>query len=130
MPSLPLTLIATPLAMCQFPAGAPVPAWTDGARQFLTVSRTPTELSIVADDSAVPASVSAQRGYRALRVQGPLPLDLIGIFAALAGPLAAAGIAIFPIATYETDYLLVQGGDLDRALAALRGAGHMIAGTP
>jgi hypothetical protein len=116
--------------MCQFPAGASVPAWTAGAREFLTISRTPTELSIVGDESAFPSGVKAQRGYRAFRVQGPLPLDLIGIFAALAAPLAAAGIAIFPIATYETDYLLVAGADLDRALAALRGAGHMITGTP
>jgi hypothetical protein len=123
---LPLTLLAEPLAMCQFPAGAAIPAWASGAKMFLTISRTPSELSIVADERAFPADVNAQRGYRAFRVQGPLPLDLIGIFASLAAPLADIGIAIFPIATFETDYLLVHARDLTRATAALSRAGHVI----
>jgi hypothetical protein len=123
---LPLTLLAPPLAMCQLPAGAAVPAWANGAASFLTISRTPSELSIVADERLFPADIGAQRGYRAYRVQGPLPLDLIGIFASLAAPLAAEGIAIFPIATFETDYLLVHSRDLARATAALKRAGHAI----
>jgi hypothetical protein len=123
---LPLTLLAQPLAMCRLPAGAAVPAWTNAAASFLTISRTPTELSIVADERVFPADVNAQRGYRSFRVQGPLPLDLIGIFASLAAPLAAEGIAIFPIATFETDYLLVHLRDLARATAALKTAGHVI----
>jgi hypothetical protein len=90
------------------------------------MTRTPSELSIVADEDAVPGAVTAQRGYRILRVDGPLPLDLVGIFAALASPLAAASVPIFPIATYETDYLLVHGEHLTRALAALRDAGHVV----
>ncbi len=116
--------------MCQLPADSSEPAWTRGARAFLTVSRTPTELSIVADERAFPADVNAQRGYRAFRVQGPLPLDLVGIFASLAAPLAAEGIAIFPIATFDTDYLLVHSRDLARATAALERAGHVIAAEP
>jgi hypothetical protein len=123
---LPLTLLAEPLAMCQLPAGAALPPWTSDAVSFVTISRTPTELSIVADERAFPADVNAQRGYRAFRVQGPLPMDLIGIFASLAVPLADVGIAIFPIATFETDYLLVHSRDLARATAALARAGHVI----
>lgn len=125
-PSLPLTLLAEPLAMCQLPAGSAPPPWTSEAKTFLTISRTPTELSIVGDERAFPASVNAQRGYRAFRVQGPLPLDLVGIFASLAAPLATDGLAIFPIATFETDYVLVHGAYLARAIAALRSAGHTI----
>jgi hypothetical protein len=127
---LPVTLLAPQLAMCQLPAAASVPPWTSDASSFLAITRTPTELSIVADERAFPADVAAQRGYRAFRVQGPLPLDLIGIFASLAAPLAAQGIAIFPIATYETDYLLVHGAYLARAMTALQGAGHVITEEP
>ena len=124
--TLRLTLLAERAALCRFAPDAPVPAWTGGARQFLTVSRTPTELSIVADERAMPSDVEAQRGYHILRVEGPLPLDLIGVFAALASPLADAGIPIFPIATFDTDYLLVRDAEIERALATLRTAGHMI----
>ena len=47
--SLPLSALAAPLALCRLPASNAVPAWTGFARTFLTISRTPTELSIVAD---------------------------------------------------------------------------------
>lgn len=125
--SLPLTLLPEPLAICRLAPDAPVPAWTEAARQFLTVSRTPDELSIVVDESAVPGGLEARRGYRALRVDGPLALDLVGIVAALAAPLAGAGIPIFPIATYDTDYLLVFGEQLEQAIAVLERAGHRVA---
>jgi len=124
--SLPLRALAAPLALCRFPASDAIPEWTTLARTFLTISRTPTELSIVADESVVPEGIDAQRGFRALRVEGPLPLDLIGIFAAIASPLAAANVPIFPIATYDTDYVLVAENNFERAVAALEAAGHRV----
>ena len=124
--SLRLTLLAEPVALCRSESGKAIPQWTAMARAFLTISRTPTELSIVADESVVPADVDAQRGYRVLRVEGPLPLDLVGVFAALASPLAEAGVPIFPIATYDTDYLLVAGAMISQAVVTLRAAGHTI----
>ncbi len=121
-----LTLLTTPLALYRLPPGEAVPEWTSQARDFLTISRTPTELSIVADEDALPEELAAQRGYRAFRVNGPLPLDLIGIFAVIASPLAAAAVPIFPIATFDTDYVLVPGSGLATAIAALETAGHRI----
>ncbi|MGH7633583.1 MAG: ACT domain-containing protein [Gemmatimonadaceae bacterium] len=118
-----LTVLAAPLALCRLAAAEPIPAWASNTRAFLTISRTPAELSIVADESAVPSSVNAVRGYRALRVEGPLPLDLVGIFVMIAAPLATAQVPIFPIATYDTDYVLVAQAMLERAIAALEGAG-------
>jgi hypothetical protein len=124
--SLPLHALPAPLALCRLSSSDAIPEWTARARTFLTISRTPTELSIIADQSAVPVDVDAQRGYRALRVEGPLPLDLIGIFAAIAAPLAAANVPIFPIATYDTDYVLVAESHLERAVRALEAAGHRV----
>ncbi|MDQ2768557.1 MAG: ACT domain-containing protein, partial [Gemmatimonadota bacterium] len=124
---LTLTVLTAPLALCRFSATEPIPGWTALTRAFLTISRTPAELSIVADEAVVPASVQAHRGYRALRVEGPLPLELVGIAAAIAGVLAAASVPIIPIGTYDTDYVLVQGDVLSRAVAALESAGHRVA---
>ena len=124
--SLTLKVLAALLALCRLSATDAIPEWTTRARTFLTISRTRTELSIVADESAVPLSLNADRGYRALRVEGPLPLDLVGIFVAIAAPLAAARIPIFPIATFDTDYVLVAQGNLARAIAALEAAGHRV----
>jgi hypothetical protein len=125
-PAFSLTLLPGHMALCRLPASGAVPEWTARARTFLTISRTPTELSIVADDDAVPRDVAAERGFCALRVDGPMALDLVGVVAALAGPLAAAGVPIFPIATYDTDYVLVRETELARATSALKAAGHVI----
>lgn len=116
------------LAICRLPAGSPVPRWAERAQRFLTLSRTPDALSITADAEVVPASAHCARGYRAIRVQGPLPFDLVGVLASIAAPLAEAGISIFNISTYDTDYILVKTGDLARAVAALERAGHRVRG--
>jgi hypothetical protein len=59
-------------------------------------------------------------------VQGTLDFGLTGILAALATPLAEAGVSIFAISTFNTDYVLVMGRDLDRAISALTAVGHKV----
>ena len=46
--------------------------------------------------------------------------------AALAVPLAAAGVSIFALSTFDTDYVLVKEAALPAALEALRRAGHRV----
>ncbi len=125
-PRLPLELLSDTLAICRLDAKAPVPEWTRDSRTFLTLSRTPDELSITAAESSVPEGVRCERPYRALRVRGPLPLDLVGILAAIADPLASAGLSIFAISTFETDYVLVRAADLEPAIRVLERAGHQV----
>jgi hypothetical protein len=116
------------LAICRLPAGTPTPRWAHRARRFVTISRTADELSITADAEVVPPEAQCARGYRAIRIQGPLAFDLVGVLASIAAPLAAADISIFNISTYDTDYMLVKSGDLARAVAALERAGHRVHG--
>jgi len=125
-PRLPLELLADTLAICRLDARAPVPSWTERSSGFLTVSRTAEELSITSVQRAVPADVPCERDYHALRVRGPLPLNLVGVLAAIADPLAEAGLSIFAISTYDTDYVLVKAHDLEAALGTLERAGHQI----
>lgn len=124
--SLPLTVLPGQFALCRLQPGDAIPAWTSGAREFLTISRTPAELSILADEKVVPASIEATRGFRALRVEGPLPLEMVGVAASIAGPLAKANISIIPIGTYDTDYIFVRDADLPHAVTALTAAGHFV----
>lgn len=62
-----------------------------------------------------------------LRVAGTLPFSVIGILASLTAPLAEAGITIFAVSTFDTDYLLVKTDDFDKAVAVLERAGHSTA---
>lgn len=54
-------------------------------------------------------------------------MTLIGIVVALSKALADAGISIFAISTFDTDYILVHEPDFDAAVGALSDAGHTVA---
>jgi hypothetical protein len=125
-PQLPLELLPDMLAICHLEPSADLPKWAEAASPFLTVSRTAEELSITTVNSAVPADVKCERNYRALRVRGPLPLNLVGVLAAIADPLADAGLSIFAISTFDTDYVLVKAHDLQAAIGTLESAGHQV----
>jgi hypothetical protein len=101
-------------------ADAAVPA------SFFSVTRTPDELSIVCVESQAPDDAKSERGWRVLQVIGPLEFSLTGILAAIAAPLAAAGVSIFAISTFDTDYVLVKEENLAKALDALRAADHRV----
>jgi hypothetical protein len=94
--------------------------------EFFSVTRTPAELSAVCDVGALPSGVKAEGPWLMLAVRGPLDFNMTGVLAGLATPLANAGISIFAVSTYDTDYVLVRNDDLDRAVRALREAGHTI----
>lgn len=123
-PGLPLEVLDPTLAICRLAADAHVPEWANGPGPFLTLSRTSDELSIVVPQDRVPAGVRCERDYRSLKVRGPLPLNLVGILASIATPLAEAGLSIFAVSTYDTDFILVKAAVLDSAVGVLRRAGH------
>ena len=110
-------------SVCRFPPDAAVPQGLEGG-PFYTVSRTPDELSVVTERERVPAGVSAEHGWRAFRVRGPIDFGLTGVLAAVLEPLARESISIFAISTYDTDYILVREQALERARAALTAGGH------
>jgi hypothetical protein len=96
------------------------------AADFVSITQTIDELSIVCREANVPSDVKADRGWRALKVAGPLDLALTGVLASLVNPLAEAQINIFAISTFDTDYLLVKGYNLAGACDVLRGAGFVV----
>jgi len=123
---LTLQLLAGTFAVVRLPPGAGLPWWAANSEGFLSFTRTSAETSIVCDDRRVPAGVQAERGFRALRVEGPLSFSAVGVLASIAQPLAEAGVSIFVISTFDTDYLLVQAATLNRSVRALRDAGHSV----
>jgi hypothetical protein len=122
-----LELLRSVFAIVRLSPDAPVPAWVVSG-EFLSVTRTPDELSLVCDERAVPLGHASKTGWRALKVEGPLDFSLIGVLASIAAPLAEAAVPIFVISTYDTDYVLVEVGHLARAITALRSAGHAVRG--
>ena len=124
--SMHLEAIDAHLAVCRLDADSDLPAWVDRSREFTSVTRTSDELSVVCRYDDVPEGIPMEGPWRALRVQGPIVMTLIGVVAAMSTALADAGISIFAISTYDTDYILVHEPDFDAAVDALTAAGHVV----
>jgi hypothetical protein len=93
---------------------------------LVSVTATPDEISVVCPADLAPAGDQSSQGWRLLTVRGPLEFTLTGIMAALASALAAAGVSLFALSTYNTDHVLVKAVDLGRAIDALTEAGHEV----
>ena len=114
--------MAETLAVCRLDKAAQFPGWAL-AGGFFSVTRTSDELSVVCSQNLVPEGVKCEREWRGLKVLGPLDFVLTGILSSLATPLAQAGISIFAISTFDTDYLLVRDRDLFETVSVLTNAG-------
>ena len=116
-------------AVCRRDPGDPVPDWCrlcGASEPLLSVTRTERELSILAPERTVPPEETAERGFVALAVVGPLDFALVGLLARLTGAMAAAGIPVLAISTHDTDVLLVRQERAAEAEAALQAAGYRI----
>jgi uncharacterized protein len=117
--TLTLQIFEPELAICRLPPTSPFPEWI-GDKDFVSVTRTPDELSIVCYEAQVPSEVKAERDWRMLGIKGPLDFSMTGVLASLVRPLSDAGIAVFAISTYDTDYLLVKTDCFERAMEILK----------
>ncbi len=100
--SLRLSVLEGRLAVCRLDPPAEIPAWATGA-PFFSVTRTPDELSIVCPEEHVPPGITCERGWCALRFDGPFEFGLVGVLASVAVPLAQSEVSILAIATCDTD---------------------------
>jgi uncharacterized protein len=121
-----LELLPDRLAICRLDAVDE--SNLQAASGLFSVTRTADELSVVCPEQDAPdAARDVSEGWRALKVHGPLDHNETGVLASIAAPLADAGVSLFPLATYDTDYVLVKEPDVERAAGALEAAGHHIA---
>lgn len=92
----------------------------------MSVTRTEEELSVVCQEEDVPEGVTRDRGWRALKLEGPFELSTVGVLSSVAAPLAEEGVSILAISTFDTDYVLVREGQLNLAVGTMRERGHRV----
>ena len=107
---------------------AHVPAWATKG-EFTSITRTADELSIVCPIGNLPSDVDTPHRWICLKLEGPFPFSQTGVLLSFIEPLSTSSIPIFAIATYDTDYVLIQEERAGAAINALQQAGHELAPT-
>ena len=123
---LVMSTLPDELAVVRLPPDAAVPWWANHPENrgtFCSITRTPYELSIVTNFAAASAAERREGPWTAFMVHGPLDFALKGILSKIAVALAGAGVSIFAISTYDTDYVLVPSADAEKARSALTASG-------
>ncbi|MEC4724205.1 ACT domain-containing protein [Shewanella sp. D64] len=102
-----------------FSPDAKIPAKVFTQEMFF-VGKTKDELSVVVPAELKLESIEEESNWRCLEVVGPLGFSMTGILSSVSGALAIAGISIFAISTFDTDYILVKKDKLAEAITALK----------
>jgi len=123
---LQLSLLDEVYGICVFQNNAPIPEWAVTA-SLCSITRTKKELTIVCPQNIIPVDIEHNRNWRCFRIDGSFEFNQIGVISSLAAPLAQAGISIFVVSSYDTDYILVKEEKVEQVIAVLSDNGHLIA---
>ncbi len=120
------TLLPERFCIQRLPADAQLDLGRFHEASWYSITRTQDEVSVVAPEAVDVGAVEREPGWSCLQLEGPLDLGMVGVLAGILRVLADAGVSIFSVSTFDTDYVLLKSVDLARALAALRAAGALV----
>ena len=112
---LTLSILPEKLGICHLDKNTPIPSWALEGASFISIGKTRNELSIICPQDKIPGGVMFEKDWRAFKIEGPLGFTATGIVSSISTPLAKAGISIMYISTYETDHVLVEEHNLEKA---------------
>jgi len=117
----------------RFPKGQAIPAGVlDRLRQssdqsgLLSITWSDDEVTVVRDASSAAAEQGPQDDsprWRCIKIKGPMDFGLTGVLASFTSPLKEAGVPIFAISTWSTDFMLVPEDKINEAVEALKADG-------
>ncbi len=122
---LQLSLLKDKYGICTLPNTAPIPDWAL-TQSLASITRTEKELTIVCRLEILPSQYQSDLNWRCFKIDGSFDLNQIGVISSISSPLADAGISIYVISTYDTDYFLIQQQNLEQTISVLSNSGHYI----
>ncbi len=122
---LQLSLLKDKYGICTLPNTAPIPDWAL-TQSLASITRTEKELTIVCRLEILPSQYQSDLNWRCFKIDGSFDLNQIGVISSISSPLADAGISIYVISTYDTDYFLIQEQNLEKTISVLSNSGHYI----
>lgn len=117
--NLTLKLLDKTYAVCSLSKNKKIPSWAIEG-DFLSITKTEDELSIVCEEKNVAEGIKYEGNWKILKIEGPLDFSLVGILAKISNLMAKNNISIFAISTYDTDYILIKLGNINKAIEVLK----------
>ncbi|MFW6029989.1 MAG: ACT domain-containing protein [Halanaerobiales bacterium] len=117
---LSLRVMKYKLAVSKIDSTMPIPLWVLKSREFYSITRTKEEMSIISSEESVPPGVKTEKGWKAIKVEGNLDFSMVGVISSISKILGDAGISIFVMSTYNTDYILIKEEKLASAENVLK----------
>ena len=124
-----LSPLAGQYAIARLPPQAPIPAILQEAPPtgtYISITRTPQELSIVCPVDLAPPGSTVDSGWIAFYASGPIPFGQTGVVTALVRPLSAAGCPVSVTSTFDGDVVMVPADRAGEARTLLAAAGHIL----
>ena len=115
---LNMKLLEGKYGVCRLSTDEAVPSWAFKG-EFFSITKTEDELSIVCLEENISEKIKSEKGWRVLKVEGPLDFSLVGILSKISGLMAKNNISIFAISTYDTDYILIKDENIKKAIEVL-----------
>ena len=115
---LNMKLLEGKYGVCRLSTDEAVPSWAFKG-EFFSITKTEDELSIVCLEENISEKIKSEKGWRVLKVEGPLDFSLVGILSKISGLMAKNNISIFAISTYDTDYILIKDENIKKAIKVL-----------
>ena len=115
----------THLAVVRYPVDWQPPVTV--AEAFFAMIRGDHEVTVVAPEVLLEDAAwsdraeQVDRAWRRITFPGPLPWELVGFLAEVAGRLAGAQIPFTSMSGFTTDHVLVRAAQADLAVAVLSG---------
>lgn len=117
--NLTLKLLDKTYAVCSLSEGEEIPVWALNG-DFLSITKTEDELSIICEEKNVIQGIRYEGNWRILKIEGPLDFSLVGILSKIANIMSENNISIFAISTYDTDYIFIKQGNINKAVEVLK----------
>jgi hypothetical protein len=115
---LRLRFIKDEYSIIQLPGNSEIPGWLDLHQHFVFFTRTAEECSIICKSSCVPKNkkLKQNNGWIIIKIEEKLDLAMIGVLYPIIKILKDEKISVYPVATYNTDYILIKEKNKDVAI--------------
>ena len=95
--------------------------------QFISITYAPESVAMICPESALTHKVSkASTGWRVVQIKGPYSQEQGRYIAEVVRVVKEHGVSTYVSGNYETDYFLLQSGQLAVAVEAMKAIGHRV----